>query len=224
MNFRSWKADQDGALSELQRVALGSAKLEFLALNDRIALGLPRERSLAMAVIGLYRPMKMKACALTCVIKLLTKIRVLRFFARGVRGEKIPELSWLRGLSEIGFLGCNPSHGIRCVLLSKGENESLRVTKLAIGGNLESVLAEAESLQKLSHRYEGLTKLGAVEKGNDWAAFWTEHVAAKGPDSLSSPDVMPLLSAWLRPEKVRLGDLGMVNDKLGWVVWTSDMG
>ncbi len=211
MNFHSWKSDLEIILPHLRRVALGSAVLKIFPVSDRVALGIPLNRALAGEVIRLYRPMKRKARLLVRLLEGVSRSGMLRAFRKKVSVGIIPEISWLRGPCDLGFLGCNPSHGVRCVLLSRGGDDMLKVTKLAIGGNLGSVVAEAEKLREWGVRYRGLPTFGEAETGPDWAAFWTNHVAARGPQSVVEKGVIELLAGWLRPEIVIIGELSWVK-------------
>jgi len=211
MDFKSWKADLERVLPHLQRVALGSAVVGIFPLSDRVALGLPRDQKLAREVIRLYRPMKWKARLFAHLLEGVSRTGVLRLFRSKGPGEMVPEISWLQGVSDLGFLGCHPGHGIRCVLLSREEDGGLRVTKVAIGGKLAAVVAEGETLRELGARYRGVVTFGEAETGDGWAAFWTPHVAGKGPQSVLGEGVIDLLEGWLRPEKVTIGNLSWVE-------------
>ena len=153
-NFKSWKGDLEEILPLLRRVALGDAVVRVFPLNDRVALGLPCDGDLAQEVVRLYRPMKWKARLFAKLLEGGARLGLIRFFKSKKIEVKEPEISWLKGLSELGFLGCNPGHGIRCVILNRGENGALKVSKVAIGGTLNPVIKEAEKLRELSVKIE----------------------------------------------------------------------
>jgi len=207
MIFKSWKGDLTEVISKLQKVAIGSDPIQVIVLSDRIALGLPRDRHLACEVLKLYRPMKIQARLVAWCLKWLIKCGTHRVLGKRFQNEATSEITWLRNSTSVGFLGCNPSHGIRCVLLDRDEDGGLRVTKLAMGNHHESVDVEACQLEDLSGNYRGVPKLGGIERGSGWTALWTRYFATPGPRQMEAGAVVPLLTSWLSEEFVRLGSI-----------------
>lgn len=206
-NFKSWKSDLALVLPEIQRVALGKSQTKLLVISDRIAMGLPVGRQMAREVVNLYRPMKWSARMTAMVIKKFVDFGGVSLLKKGLPGEGLPEISWLGNQGDVGFLGCNPGHGLRCVLLSHGGQEPIRVTKLAIGGNLSPVRDEGAFLKKISKNFPGLPVYGGREEGGNWAAFWTAYLPGYGPRELIGSQVIGLLTGWLGDERVPLKDL-----------------
>lgn len=207
MEFGSWKKDLDLVFPQLQRVALGGHAVNVLTIGDRIVFGLPEDRSLSNEVVNLYRPMKWKARRMAGLVKTFVKMGGARFLKSRSSSVVRSEVSWLNDGGNLGFLGCNPGHGCRCILLSRTESQPIKVTKLAIGSNIDSVVAEGKWLQKNSGEYPGVPKFGGRETGSDWAAFWTNHISGSGPQELGGVAEVELLKSWLRPGRVRIGDL-----------------
>lgn len=205
MIFSSWKGDLSEIIARLREVALGDHAIRLVVLTDRIALALPLERALAGEVLKLYRPMKFRARLMTWGLRGMIATGRHRILGKKCGGSAIPEISWLRSSGPLGFLGCNPSHGIRCVLLSEDKSGVRRVTKLAIGSGHDSLAREARQLEKLSGEFEGIPKLGGFERGEDWTALWTGHFATPGPRRMEAQMVVPLLESWFSKESVHLG-------------------
>jgi hypothetical protein len=211
MKFGSWKKNLGLVLPELRRVAIGGNDVKIVVLSERIALGLPKDRKLAGKVVNLYRPMKWKARMVARALKVFVKLGGA-FLLGSRRAEAVKaEISWLSDEASAGFLGCNPAHGLRCVVLSRKDNDSLKVTKLAIGGNLDPIIAEGECLKEISGKYPGVPHFGGSEEGEGWAAFWTSHIEGCGPQELMGSEVIELLEGWLHPDAVKIGDISWLR-------------
>ncbi|MDA7629343.1 phosphotransferase [Akkermansiaceae bacterium] len=210
MNFSSWKGDLSEEIAKLQEVALGEHSIRLVALNSRIALGLPKKRDLADGVLKLYRPMKFRARVMAWCLRAGIFFGLHQFLGKSFKGSGAPAVSWLKNSESIGFLGCNPSHGIRCVFLDRNRDGVNRVTKVAIGAGHNSLENEGEQLAILSGKFEGIPKLGGTEKGTDWTALWTKHYAVPGPRAMEAAVVVPLLEGWLGSTSVRLGEVELL--------------
>ncbi|MDA7880808.1 hypothetical protein N9A94_00705 [Akkermansiaceae bacterium] len=207
MEFGSWKTDFDTIFPHLQRVALGRRAVNVLAIGDRIAFGLPDDGDLANEVVNMYRPMKWRARKMASLVKTFVKMGGAKFLKSRSSKLELSEISWLNSDESLGFLGCNPRHGFRCVFLSSAEGQQIRVTKLAIGSNIDPIVAEAKWLQENCGEYPGVPKFGGCETGLDWAAFWTNYISQPGPLELGGEAEIELLRSWLQPARVRIGDL-----------------
>ena len=207
MEFKSWEKDLDLVFPQLQRVALGGRTLNVLTIGDRIAFGLPKNRSLSNEVVNLYRPMKWKARKVAGLVKWFIKMGGVGFLKSKPSKIVRSEISWLNNGGEIGFLGCNPGHGLRCIFLSSVEGQPIKVTKVAIGNNVDPVVAEGKWLQKICGKYPGVPKFGGSETGSDWAAFWTNYISGSGPKELRGELECELLRSWLRPYRVKVGEV-----------------
>ena len=210
VDFRNWKTDLDCVYPEIQRVAIGGHEVRILALSERIALGLPRDRKLASEVVSLYRPMKWKAKVVARGVKAFVGIGGYSYLKSGPIHEGEAEISWLKDASCVGFLGCNPGHGLRCVALSRNGNQPIKVTKFAIGPNVVPIVKERECLEGIFGRFPGVPKLGGGEFGENWAAFWTEYLPGTGPNELGGKEEIDLLRSWLGAGMQKL-------EKLSWV-------
>ncbi|MGC6464489.1 MAG: hypothetical protein ACON5N_02795 [Akkermansiaceae bacterium] len=214
MRFTSWNRDLAHVLPELQRVALGDRRLRVVTMGGRIAFGLPDDPELAAGVLGLYRPMKAKAKLMTLMYHIALKTGALSFLKNRM-GEGAAQIPWLNDEHNLGFLGCNPSHGLRCILLSKEKDGRMKVTKLAIGEDLKPVITEGESLERLAKKFSGVPGILERDRGKDWAAFSTRHLPGQGPGSLTDFPVLDLLEGWLRPERIRINELNWLEPVLG---------
>ncbi|MDB4329171.1 hypothetical protein N9982_04010, partial [Akkermansiaceae bacterium] len=195
-------------------VALGQRDVRILVLSDRIALGLPSDRRLAGEVLNLYRPMKMKARVMVWMVKTMIRLVGTSLLKSSPSDIGDAEISWLSNGANVGFLGCNPGHGLRCVALSQQGDQPIKVTKFAIGSNLEPVLNEGEFLKKISGKYKGIPGFGGSEEGQEWAAFYTDHIRGRGPRKMGGSEEIDLLRGWLRSGSVVLGELPWLENVL----------
>ncbi|MDB4596932.1 hypothetical protein OAG86_01480 [Akkermansiaceae bacterium] len=214
MNFRSWRSNLDQIISEIQRVALGDGEIKILSINDRVSFGLPKDKSLAREVVNLYRPMKWKARLVAAMLKKFVGFGGARLLKPVSTIGNSPEISWLNNEATIGFLGCNPGHGLRCIVLSREGHEQIKVTKLAVGGNVAPVRNEGMFLERVSGRVPGLPRYGGSSVGGDWAAFWTEYLPKNGPRELGGKLEIALLNSWLGETRVKLKHLFWVEKLL----------
>jgi hypothetical protein len=204
--FESWRGDLSEVIGRMLEVAIGHRPIKLLVLNDRIAFGLPRDGKMAGEVLKLYRPMRPKARLVAAGLSGAARCGLHGLVGRKIEGTGPCEISWLRDSGELGFLGCNPSHGIRAVILSRDHERGLKVTKLAIGGRHGSLRDEAQKLDQFSEQHGGISSLGGLEEGPDWTAFWTKFYAKPGPRKMRG-EVVPLLEKWRSDEVVRLGSV-----------------
>jgi len=207
MEFSGWNENREFIFSELKRVALGKSDVNVVALSNRVALGLPKNRKLASEVVNLYRPMKWKARVVASALGVFVKLGGAFLFGSRRAEEGKAEIPWLTNASSIGFLGCNPEHGLRCVALSQESDGPIKVTKFAIGENLKPVLAEGEFLRKIDGKYAGVPWFGGRDEGKGWAAFYTGYVSKVGPRRVGGKSVINLLRGWLGTRSVALGDI-----------------
>jgi hypothetical protein len=202
--FRSWRHDLDAVFEVLQQIALGRCPVRTIVINDRISLGLPADKEMAKLVLDLYRPMKCRARLLARGIRAFIRIGGYLALKKHPDFNRASEISWLRECSEIGFLGCNPDHGLRCVLLSRESNQKIKVTKLAVGKNVDAILAEGNFLKSESEKYRGVPKLSGIETGEGWAAICLAHFPYSGPRDFKNGEEIELLEGWLAEEFVLL--------------------
>ena len=214
MVFECWKKDLTSVMPHLQRVALGEKKVSVLALNERIALGLPSDRNLAAEVVKLFRPMKGKACFVASCIESLSRMGVAPLMGSSFKGNSRGEISWLEDCESIGFLGCNPGHGLRCILLSRDSSKEFVVTKLAVEGVHQDVAEEGRKLIQFSQKFEGVPEVISLESGDDWSAFSMRHLKDRGPMRLDQASVIKLLDDWLQEGYVSTVSLPWVNSIL----------
>ncbi len=206
-NFESWTGDLSEVMPRVSEVALGENELKLLLLNARVALALPRDKGVAKEVLGLYRPMKFKARLAAGALSGLIRSGLHHYLGRNIKEGNSPEISWLRNCNEIGFLGCNPNHGVRLVILSSYSGGELKVTKLAIGGNHGLLRDEAEKLKRFAKEYGGIPRVEGLEEGRDWTAFGMKFLAEPGPPRMRGNEIVPLLEKWRSQETVQLGSI-----------------
>ncbi|MEP4077623.1 hypothetical protein [Haloferula sp.] len=127
-----------------------------------------------------------------------------------------PATDWLKPAAasgSVGFLGCNPVHGWRCVLagIDPSDGEPF-IAKLGLGHSAENIRREAGILASIQGRFAGvvgsvsLDEAGTVQDGaGDWALLRLTHLGNEGLEAVASPEVIGLLSKWMLNEFSEVG-------------------
>lgn len=207
-----WKGDIDPFLERISAVAAGAGSLRVLNAHVRIALGLPMNRAAAQAVVGLYHPQRWKGRLLKCLAELLavTGARISMFSSDNPICDE-PPVTWLRGAARagtVGFLGCNPAHGLRCILGGiLPDTGDKFVAKLGFDESARAIAREAEFLESVNGKYPGVIAPLEFAQGEDWRLLRLPYLGEKGPARMDDPKVVGLLDAWVGDEAVTLGEL-----------------
>jgi len=215
----NWKNSLDDLFRRIGAVALGEGCWIVLRAGSRLVLALPKDRTAARVVIGMYQPHRITG-------------RLFRAVAHGIMasgrwhllpritlfGSGLPLVPWLQDSAKhgtLGFLGCNPVHGPRCIIggIDPATGEPL-VAKLGMDASAASVVREHEVLQSLHGRYEGILPSLGLERGEDWALMRLPHLGEHSPSSMIDPVVSRLLESWLGEEMVALGESPFVRHLL----------
>jgi hypothetical protein len=221
-----WGGNLDPVLHRIAELATGTSSLRVLPAGGRLALALPSDCKAAETVIDLYRPQRWKGR----VFRLLSRMLVVSGVASRrptFAGRSIePAAAWLRSAAKsgtVGFLGCNPVHGWRCVLAGViPEDSSQFVAKLGLGEGAAGLRRESEILNAIHETHPGVVRpisldgpAGAVEHGDDWALLRLDHLPGGSPGSMGDPNVAHLLDGWLDDKNTRLGDHAWSKGLLG---------
>ncbi len=208
-----WKSDVSPLLRRISQVATGAGSLFVLVAGSRLALALPADRKAARIVADLYQPQRWKGRLFRGIAKWMITFGIPGFRPThpGTVGS-IPEASWLKEAAErgcIGFLGCNPNHGPRCVLAgidpSSGEKF---IAKLGLDESAHAIRREAKVLENLKGRYPGvippmelktalLQSQISSEKAFDWALLRLPNLGSTAPKSMDDAEIHKLLEDWL---------------------------
>jgi hypothetical protein len=229
--FYGWKSDVTSFMKRLSQIATGSGGLYLFAASSRLALGLPRDRKAAFVVANLYQPHRWRGRIFLRFAKLLISLGIPKFRSTHLGPKRIvPEVDWLRAAAEVGsvgFLGCNPNHGPRCVLAgidpSSGEKF---IAKLGMDKSAPAIRREAEVLASLAGRYSGV--IGSAElqgsdmiheksssdQAMDWALLRLPHLGNDSPQTMSDGKVCELLCKWLGKAVNPLGEYPWVENLL----------
>jgi len=227
-------------MERIARVATGSSALCLVAAGGRLVLALPAACGAARVVIDLYQPQRWKGKGFKVLAKLIAATGIARRrpgFA-GLRGAA-PLVTWLRAAAaggSVGFLGCNPNHGPRCVLAGIDPVDGRRfIAKLGLDGSAAAVRREAAILQALLGKVPGVIEPlgleqaeprdrtqsgersgpgGAAAAGGcpepdcdfDWALLRLPHLGNEAPKSMAEPGVRRLLDRWLGDGTRLLGE------------------
>ena len=160
---------------------------------------LPKDRKLAQATVGLYRPQTAKAKAVVAAVRLLCRV--------GLHHRFLP--SFPGAFDNTGILLCNPCHGTRIVAVRVRHDGHLEIVKAA----------RRNDATPLRHEHAALTRLQG-KAGVPEAGPWEERGVAvlfSMPYLLDAPreaNPLPLLRAWETDEQEPAEQNGLIRDLL----------
>lgn len=203
-----WSGDLGAALGRIGLVATGGG-LRVLRGGGRMALGLPEDGKAAEVVLAFYQPQRLKGRLFGVVAKGLVRTGLYRrvLSAQGVGGG-VPEVEWLReaaAAGRVGFMGCNPAHGLRCIVGGVDGGGAPFVGKLGFDEGRDGIVREGEVLEKLGGMCPGVLKALSLERGEDWALLRLPHLGNGSPERMEDPGVVAFLGEWLGEERKALG-------------------
>ncbi len=210
---RGWLSDLDHLMRRISRVATGSRSVRILRGGMRLALGIPDDRSAAGVVLRLYQPTRLTGRAYRLAGSSVSMLGIEKMTTRSAVESVTPHVPWLREAAEagrIGFVGCNPSHGPRCLLggIIRGEDgeEEAFVGKLGFDGSRAAIEREWEVLRSLSGRYPGVPRPLSLDGGEDWCLLRLPFLGHSAPQKMDDPQVCELLTGWWRAGLVSLAE------------------
>lgn len=210
--MKAWHTDLSDRLSRISQVATGGCDLRVVVPGARLALALPPRRDAAALVCALYQPQRMAGRILKCAIKAGLLTGGLRLVAKTWRPTVTnePEATWLASAAaagSVGFLGCNPNHGLRCVLAGIIlESGAPFVAKLGFDDAAEAIRREYEMLAAIHPRFPGIVQPHGFEAGSDWAMLRLPYLGNQSPKRITEPAVMALLESWVQDTTCDLGE------------------
>ena len=212
----NWSDDLEYALSRISELATGGTSLRVYRAGGRVALAIPDDPHVAEMVLHLYQPQRLKGRVFKQMVSVLCQTKS-RFASYSHEGTKIqlPEIEWLRDASTagtLGFLGCNPVHGLRCIVtgVSPSTGESF-IVKLGCGESVEAVMQEHAVLSNLQGRYPGVISTTGMASGKDWFAMKLPYLGHTSPSRINQPAVVNLLNSWCSEEKRRIDEWGVMG-------------
>jgi hypothetical protein len=210
-NHCHWKHGLDAIFRRIGSVALGEGAWFVMRAGTRVTLAFPGDREAARVVLGMYQPHRLPGRLFRFLVQFVMATGLWRLVPRVLLiGSGQPQVSWLQEAArygKIGFLGCNPVHGPRCIISGVDPNNgSPFVAKLGMDASAASVVREHELLELLHGRYEGVLPSLGLDRGADWALMRLPHLGVDIPPSILDPLVEKMLGQWLRKETVMLGE------------------
>lgn len=220
-----WKGDLTHQLDRIAGIATGAGSLHILVAGSRLALALPEDRRAANVVIDLYQPQRWKGRAFRMLAKAAVAGRLTGWLPSHSGATTTPPLAtWLREAAArgtVGFLGCNPNHGLRCVLAGIDPASGGKfVAKLGLDESAVAVRREAAILANLSDRAPGVVhSLGTITSDDtlapvdgdrpysemNWALLRLPHLGNVSPKKMADLKVRSLLQQWMSEDYRRLG-------------------
>jgi len=208
----NWKTDLESRLARISRVATGGSSLRVVVPGGRLALAFPDQRQAAALVCSLYQPQRMTGRLLRGAVNAGLRTGGLRMASTlwHPEDETKPAVAWLAGAVEagsVGFLGCNPNHGLRCVLAGiDPDGGTPFVAKLGFDDAAVAIRREFDALTELHGENTAVVKPMGYEEGEDWAMLRLPYLGNRSPKRITDPKVMELLETWRGDACVRLGD------------------
>ena len=160
---------------------------------------LPKDRALAKATVGLYRPQTAKAKDTAAVLRLLCGAGLHCRFLPTFPGES----------NKMGILLCNPSHGTRVVAVRARPDGHLEIAKTAHRDDAEPLRREHTALTKHQGK-AGVPKVGPLEERSNAVWFSMPYLR----DATRDADPRPLLSTWETDEREPAEQNGLIQDLL----------
>lgn len=206
-----WKGDIAPFLEQVSSVAIGSGRIWMFSPHQRLALGLPANDDAAKAVVDLYHPQRWQGHLLKGITKFLagSKFRTA-LPAFQTSQESSPVVGWLQQAADaecIGFLGCNPAHGPRCILSGILPDTGARfVAKLGFDESTAAVDREGRFLESVKGRYPGVIIPEGIASGKNWQLLRLPYLGEEGPTNMSDLKVAALLNSWLSNNTRLLGE------------------
>lgn len=225
-----WKGEITPLMQRISNIATGAGSLFVLAAGSRLALALPADPRAARIVADLYQPQRWKGRIFQILAKAAILIGIPKWrptFRGSVTTS--PLAHWLQestAMGTVGFLGCNPNHGPRCILAGIDPTSGAKfIAKLGLDGSAIAVRREAEILERLNGRFPGVIRpinleiadtcdppsvhgIQTQEEPNpdlDWALLRLPHLGTSSPKSMADPQVRKLLRLWLGKGEMALG-------------------
>lgn len=210
--FQNWNNDIVGNLTRISRVATGNCELQVIVPSVRLAMAVPERKDVAALICNLYQPQRISGQIMRGLMKVGICTKKLAAVAHPWKPDpaSVPEVSWLieaARTKSVGFLGCNPNHGLRCVLAGiLPATGKPFVAKLGFDGASTSIIREYQVLQALHGKHPGILEPEGLETGSDWAMLRLPYLGSNSPKSITEPAVMALLESWRRDDLVRLSE------------------
>lgn len=170
-------------------------------------------------VIDLYQPQRVKGKLFKHAVTLLSqKGRKFGAYSHQPEEDIIPNILWIQEAARagsLGFLGCNPTHGLRCVIagIDPTSGETF-VAKLGFEKSADAVKIEYTALLDLHDQFPGVIKPTGYESADDWYLMRLPYLGNNSPSSMSHPAIEKLLSSWLSRETVEINECKLVAQML----------
>lgn len=218
MHF-SWSHHLETSLKRIGELATGATSFRVYRAGDRVALAIPEDRQVAEMVLNLYEPQRFKGRLFKIMANIISQsnYRIGAHVHEGI-SLLVPEIKWLQEPSHagtLGFLGCNPSHGLRCIVaaISPSSGESF-IVKVGLDESKIAVRREYEIITKLQERYSGVIQTRGHTSGENWFAMRLPYLGHTSPSQINLPVVAKLLRSWLLEQTQRINEWKQMHDIL----------
>lgn len=199
MNASSLSDSLNELLAALGTDAAGHA---VLSRGGIPLLLLTKDRSIASATLALYRPQTTKAKIAAAVVDLLCRLGLHRCTLPSIPGAS----------DGVGVLLCNPRHGTRIVAVRRRADGRPEVVKAARRDDAAPLRREYAALTRL-YGTSGVPAVGPLEERDDAVWFSIPHLGQIS----RHVDPLPLLRAWMTPEREPVEQNGLIRDLLPFV-------
>jgi hypothetical protein len=166
-------------------------------------------------VLDLYQPQRLKGKAFKLAATLLSLTKHAHgAYSHQPAADILPSIPWLQQAARansLGFMGCNPSHGLRCIIAGiDPETGGTFVAKLGFGKSADAIRGEHTALRMLDGQFPGVIKPSESETADDWYLMRLPYLGNNSPSSMSHPAIHQLLTSWLCEETVRIDECKLV--------------
>ncbi|MGA0901061.1 MAG: hypothetical protein ACO3SO_11735 [Luteolibacter sp.] len=217
MSHFSWNQNLEMTLQRIAAVATGSTHLAVINAAKRVALALPSNEMAVQLVLDLYQPKRFAGRCFKQVAGSLNRLDLVPLSRHYTPTSGLnPSTEWLVNAAEtgtIGFLGCNPAHGLRCILTGiLPETGEAFIAKLGFDSSAQAVKREHDILTEIGHRYPGVAQAISGDQGEDWFLMRLAYLGNKTPESMADEGIDALLFSWINDTEIKLGDNAWASD------------
>ncbi len=216
MSSFSWNEDLSSTMQRIASVATGSTELAIINAARRVALALPSDHEVAQLVLDLYQPRRFAGRCFKQIAGPLSQLELgpLSHHFKA-KDTSTPSVEWLADAAKsgtIGFLGCNPAHGLRCILtgILPASGEPF-IAKLGFDESATAVKREHETIAQISGRYPGIAESIGHNTGENWFLMRLAHLGKETPESMTASGIGSLLQSWLNADETSLEDNAWAN-------------
>lgn len=203
-------------------VGRGVADVYLIYRGGSVLMALPRDKQLALKVVGLYQPQKLKAKLLKSGLKWMVRFGIHRCLKKQQipRGEAsvLAELSILE--SQFGFILSNAHSENRNMMLLYSDGNDHRVMKAGIGASRDIIAEEFASSERFSGLVKQVLKPSGFVHNENFAGYTTAYIVGNSPSTeVDQAAAFAVVESWLDASKVaKISESGLfqkLSNRLG---------